>query len=312
MPSARWGGPVLCGGTAAVASFSGRACFWAPALRFCHGCRRGPAQNRSTASSKARKSRIGPEVAARQRGVRCGSPSSPPGDEADPRSHRIPCPATPTPAYAKINLIESPQIHSLPTHADTAGAATNALWTLRSVVDNPSTTTTPARSSATSAPDIQPTEEARQIGSSDRSLWTAPALVGSSEDNSAHPSSTTRTTRVRPAPQGQQPLGLTSRPPSRPPPREQLPRKQPPSTTTPLTTTHANNHRQPHPPTISPPLRTATTPTRQATSNPQQMANGKCATPRQPIDTPCPHFPEPVNPPPPSESRPPRMHPTKV
>ncbi|MCP2269923.1 hypothetical protein LV75_002424, partial [Actinokineospora diospyrosa] len=39
-----------------------------------------------------------------------GSPSSPPGDEADP----IPSPAPPATAHAKINLTESPQIHSLP------------------------------------------------------------------------------------------------------------------------------------------------------------------------------------------------------
>ncbi|MCP2272995.1 hypothetical protein LV75_005521 [Actinokineospora diospyrosa] len=82
VPSARWGGPVLCGGTAPVAFPRGRACFWAPALRFCVGCRRGPAQNRSTASSFYALSRIGrrgrrqatrrpipvAEVAARQRG----------------------------------------------------------------------------------------------------------------------------------------------------------------------------------------------------------------------------------------------------
>ncbi|MCP2274047.1 hypothetical protein LV75_006579 [Actinokineospora diospyrosa] len=68
VPGARWGGPGLCGGAAPVAFPRGRACFWAPALRSCVGCRRGPAQNRSTASSRARKSRISADVAARRRG----------------------------------------------------------------------------------------------------------------------------------------------------------------------------------------------------------------------------------------------------
>ncbi|MCP2274441.1 hypothetical protein LV75_006976 [Actinokineospora diospyrosa] len=59
VPGARWGGPVLCGGTAPVAFPRGRASLWAPALRFCVGCRRGPAQNRSTPSSFYALSRIG-------------------------------------------------------------------------------------------------------------------------------------------------------------------------------------------------------------------------------------------------------------
>ncbi|GAA2972252.1 hypothetical protein LV75_005946 [Actinokineospora diospyrosa] len=49
---------------------------------------------------------------------------------------RIPCPALPATAYVKINLIESPQIHSLPRTTNTTGAATNALWTTKAVVDN--------------------------------------------------------------------------------------------------------------------------------------------------------------------------------
>ncbi|MCP2273005.1 hypothetical protein LV75_005531 [Actinokineospora diospyrosa] len=66
------------------------------------------------------------EVAARRRG-------RPPEPKAEARSS---CPALPTPAYAKINLIESPQIHSLPRRTDTTGAANNALWTTEDVVDN--------------------------------------------------------------------------------------------------------------------------------------------------------------------------------
>ncbi|GAA2978993.1 hypothetical protein GCM10010483_23910 [Actinokineospora diospyrosa] len=52
---------------------------------------------------------------------------------------RVPCPALPTPAYVKINLIESPQIHSLPPHPDKPRAATSTLWTTRTVVDNQTT-----------------------------------------------------------------------------------------------------------------------------------------------------------------------------
>ncbi|MCP2269060.1 hypothetical protein LV75_001548 [Actinokineospora diospyrosa] len=173
VPSARWGGPVLYGGTAPVASFSGRACFWAPALRFCHGCRRGPAQNRSTASSKARKSRIGPDVAARQRGVRSRvampQASRPEGlnpfprtpnhglrqdqpdrkppntqltaqhrhngsSEQHPVDNQTRCgQTTPTGAPQQDHPPQEPPIHSLPTHTDNPAAATNACGPLNAL-----------------------------------------------------------------------------------------------------------------------------------------------------------------------------------
>ncbi|MCP2268291.1 hypothetical protein LV75_000777 [Actinokineospora diospyrosa] len=178
VPNARWGGPVLCGGTAPVAFPRGRACFWAPALRFCVGCRRGPAQNRSTASSKARKSRIGPEVAARQRGVRSrvaevaarrrGRPPEPKAEA------RIPCDALPTPNYAKINLIESPQIHSLPRRTDTTGAANNALWTPEGVVDNQ----LPPQDHPNQEPPIYSLpRKPDTTGAPTSSLWTVRAVV---------------------------------------------------------------------------------------------------------------------------------------
>ncbi|MCP2270028.1 hypothetical protein LV75_002529 [Actinokineospora diospyrosa] len=122
---ARWGGLVLRGGTTPVAFPRGRACFWAPALRFCVGCCRGPAQNKFAPSSCTHCRGSGAEVAARRRG-------RPPEPKAEAPKF---LPRTPNPAYAKINLIESPQIHSLPTRTDKPGATTSALWTTRTVVD---------------------------------------------------------------------------------------------------------------------------------------------------------------------------------
>ncbi|MCP2270165.1 hypothetical protein LV75_002666 [Actinokineospora diospyrosa] len=75
----------------------------------------------------------GAEVAARRRGRPI--PGRDAGGEPT-RRHRTPSPAPPTTAYAKINLIESPQIHSLPRSTDTPAAANDALWTTEDVVDN--------------------------------------------------------------------------------------------------------------------------------------------------------------------------------
>ncbi|MCP2268283.1 hypothetical protein LV75_000769 [Actinokineospora diospyrosa] len=172
VPGARWGGPVLCGGTAAVASFSGRAGFWAPALRFCVGCCRGPAQNRSTASSfsHCRVSRR----CCRQATRRLPEPKA----EA-----RISCPASPARAYVKINPIESPQIHSLPRTTDTTGAPNDALWTHGTVVDNHNQPhkiirhkrpqyTAYRRSPTNGSSEQQPVDNRRRCGQQE-TLWTA-------------------------------------------------------------------------------------------------------------------------------------------
>ncbi|MCP2271214.1 hypothetical protein LV75_003728 [Actinokineospora diospyrosa] len=174
---ARWGGLVLCGGTAPVAFPRGRACFWAPALRFCVGCCRGPAQNKFAPSSLSH----------------CrGSDAMPKASRSpEPKAEaRISCPALPATADVKINLIESPQIHSLPTRTDTTAAPNSTLWTPRTVVDNHNQ---PARSSTPRAPDIQPTDAHRQPGSTkqqpvdshNRCGQTTPAPPASPQPSSA-------------------------------------------------------------------------------------------------------------------------------
>ncbi|MCP2269568.1 hypothetical protein LV75_002057 [Actinokineospora diospyrosa] len=162
---ARWGGLVLRGGTTPVAFPRGRACFWAPALRFCVGCCRGPAQNKFAPSSLSH-CRVSRRC-CRQATRRFPEPKA----EA-----RIPCHAHPTTAHAKINLTESPQIHSLPRSTDKPGPATNALWTTEPVVDNPP----PQRIRKIirrKTPDIQLTEQGRQNAGVNRSLWTTRPLV---------------------------------------------------------------------------------------------------------------------------------------
>ncbi|SES48676.1 hypothetical protein SAMN04487818_1218 [Actinokineospora terrae] len=56
---ARWGGLVLCGGTAPVASLTQQGLLLGPCFVVLPGCRRGPAQNEFAASSTARNSRPG-------------------------------------------------------------------------------------------------------------------------------------------------------------------------------------------------------------------------------------------------------------
>ncbi|MCP2271634.1 hypothetical protein LV75_004148 [Actinokineospora diospyrosa] len=105
----------------------------------------------------------GAEFAARRRG-------RPPEPKAEAR---IPCPASPTTAYVKINLIKSPQIHSLARSTNKPGAANGAcgqpqpLWTTKQLVTATSDPTAPhPRSTEPRAPDIQPTERDRHNGSS--------------------------------------------------------------------------------------------------------------------------------------------------
>ncbi|MBM7776172.1 hypothetical protein JOD54_006376 [Actinokineospora baliensis] len=50
-PTARWGGLGLCGVAVSVALCAAGPCFSAPALRSCHGWRRGPAQTKFAPSS---------------------------------------------------------------------------------------------------------------------------------------------------------------------------------------------------------------------------------------------------------------------
>ncbi|MCP2273633.1 hypothetical protein LV75_006163 [Actinokineospora diospyrosa] len=173
VPNARWGGPVLCGGTAAVASFAAGPCFSAPALRSCHGCRRGPAQNRSTASSFSALSRIGPDVAARQRGVRSGSRCR---RRADPKAPN-PFPRIPNHGLRQDQPDQKPP-NTQPTDAHRHNGSSN-----QHPVDSqnrcgqPTTTEPPTRSSTTSAPNTQPTETHRQTSSSNQCLWTTTGIV---------------------------------------------------------------------------------------------------------------------------------------
>ncbi|GAA3007301.1 hypothetical protein GCM10010483_60240 [Actinokineospora diospyrosa] len=92
---------------------------------------------------------------------------------------RIPCPALPTTAYAKINLIESPQIHSLPRTTDTMAASSGALWTSKPVVDNQTTHDNPGKINNLKRPPMRSLREGaskreQQIGSCGqvKPLWT--------------------------------------------------------------------------------------------------------------------------------------------
>ncbi|MCP2274026.1 hypothetical protein LV75_006558 [Actinokineospora diospyrosa] len=163
---ARWGGLVLRGGTTPVAFQRGRACFWAPALRFCVGCCRGPAQNKFAPSSLSH-CRVSRRC-CRQATRRFPEPKA----EA-----RIPCPAPPATADVKINLIESPQIHSLPRSTDTTGAPNNALWTSERIVDNHP----PQPASQDHLPQEPPIyslpRKPATTGAASGSLWTTERIV---------------------------------------------------------------------------------------------------------------------------------------
>ncbi|MCP2274307.1 hypothetical protein LV75_006841 [Actinokineospora diospyrosa] len=124
VPTARWGGLVLRGGTTPVASSAAGPAFGPLLCGSASGVVGAPRKT----SSPHRAFRIvafPADVAARRRGVH----------RSRRRRPRIPCPALPTTAYVKINLIESPQIHSLPRSTDKPGAANAAcgqqktLWT---------------------------------------------------------------------------------------------------------------------------------------------------------------------------------------
>ncbi|MCP2273667.1 hypothetical protein LV75_006198 [Actinokineospora diospyrosa] len=122
---ARWGGLVLRGGTTPVASSAAGPAF-GPLL--C-GSATGVVGAPRKTSSPHRACRIAADLrrCCRQATRRLPEPKA----EA-----RIPCPAPPATADVKINLIESPQIHSLPRSTDKPGAPNNALWTAEAVVDN--------------------------------------------------------------------------------------------------------------------------------------------------------------------------------
>ncbi|MCP2268077.1 hypothetical protein LV75_000563 [Actinokineospora diospyrosa] len=176
VPNARWGGLVLRGGTTPVAFPRGRACFWAPALRFCVGCCRGPAQNKFAPSSLSH-CRVSRRC-CRQATRRFPEPKA----EA-----RIPCPAPPTPVYAKINLTESPQIHSLPRTTDKPGAASKTLWTTAGVVDNQPPQHLPQDQLNQDPPIHSLPRRTDRMGAKSGDLWTTEDVVDKSRSPAAHP-----------------------------------------------------------------------------------------------------------------------------
>ncbi|MCP2273211.1 hypothetical protein LV75_005737 [Actinokineospora diospyrosa] len=73
VPNARWGGLVLRGGTTPVASPRGRAMLFGPCFAVLPRVLQGPRAKQVRPIELFALSRIGPDVAARQRGVRSGS-----------------------------------------------------------------------------------------------------------------------------------------------------------------------------------------------------------------------------------------------
>ncbi|MCP2268089.1 hypothetical protein LV75_000575 [Actinokineospora diospyrosa] len=125
VPNARWGELVLRGGTTPVAFPRGRACFWAPALRFCVGCCRGPAQNKFAPSSSSH--------------CRGSGPMLPPGNEASPGAEGggpNPLPRTPNHGLRQDQPDRKPPNTQLTAQHRQTEPSNRSLWTTRTIVDN--------------------------------------------------------------------------------------------------------------------------------------------------------------------------------